>query len=121
MSKTDDSALRAVLIEAYERPASKRLAKESMAIGTGGVTKSHLTFLQKSDHFLMYVSYCALVPSLHDAIIMSAERRDIPDVKNLSRTQDKCGVPVFCVEGATDLCMLEGVRVSLTVCISVDF
>ena len=66
----------------------------------------------------MYVSYCTLVPSLHDAIIMSAEHSDMPDVKNLSRTQDRCEVPASCTGGVAEFGMLE--EDCSTVCISED-
>ena len=68
----------------------------------------------------MYVSYCTLVPSLQDAIIISTERSDIPDVKNLSRTQDRCEVPASCAGSVTVFGMLEDAEDCLTVCISVD-
>ena len=68
----------------------------------------------------MYVSYCTLVPSLHDAIIMSAERSDIHDVKNLSRTQDRFEVPASCTGGVAEFGMLEDAEDCLTVCISED-
>ena len=37
ISKTDDKALRAVFIDEYERPASKRLVRKSKATDTGGL------------------------------------------------------------------------------------
>ena len=68
----------------------------------------------------MYVSCCNLVPYLHDAIIMSAERSDMPDVKNLFRTQDRCEVPASCTGVVAEFGMLEDAEDCLTVCISED-
>ena len=47
---------------------------------------------------------------------MSTECSDIPDVKNLSWTQDRCEVPASCAGGVTVFDMLEDAKDCLYFC-----